>query len=76
MRFAYTGNVHDAAGDTTFCPACHKPVIERDWYDLLSYELDANGACSYCGTSLPGVFEAIPGTWGRRRLPVQMDGQR
>ena len=76
VRFAYTGNVHDAAGDTTFCPACHKPVIERDWYDLLSYELDANGACPYCGTSLPGVFEAIPGTWGRRRLPVQMDGQR
>lgn len=74
VNFAYTGNVHDAQGDSTFCPGCHKPVIERDWYEILSYHLDAKGACEYCGTSLPGVFASAPGTWGRRRMPVTLHG--
>ena len=72
VRFAYTGNVHDAAGDTTFCPGCHEPVIQRDWYELLSYRLDAQGACKKCGTAVPGVFSEAPGTWGRRRQPVTL----
>ena len=29
VRYAYTGNVHDRAGDETMCPGCHRPVIER-----------------------------------------------
>jgi pyruvate formate lyase activating enzyme len=72
VHFAYVGNVHDSDGDTTFCPRCGKPVIVRDWYDLLSYELDAGGACRHCGHTLPGVFARSPGTWGRRRLPVTL----
>jgi pyruvate formate lyase activating enzyme len=24
LRYVYTGNVHDKAGDTTFCPGCGK----------------------------------------------------
>jgi pyruvate formate lyase activating enzyme len=74
VHFAYTGNVHDAAGDTTFCPNCHRAVIERDWYEILSYDLDAKGACSHCGHHLPGVFASAPGAWGRRRLPVRLRG--
>jgi pyruvate formate lyase activating enzyme len=72
VHFAYVGNVHDSDGDTTFCPNCHKPVIERDWYELLAYELDGNGACRHCGHALPGLFADSPGTWGRRRLPVTL----
>jgi pyruvate formate lyase activating enzyme len=72
VHFAYTGNVHDPDGDTTFCPSCHHRVIERDWYEILSYDLDARGACTHCGTKIPGVFAAGPGTWGRRRLPVTL----
>ena len=74
VRFAYTGNVHDRAGDTTLCPHCHAPVIERDWYELLSYELDEHGACKRCGTTIPGVFAQSAGTWGRRRMPVTLGG--
>jgi pyruvate formate lyase activating enzyme len=48
-------------------------VLERDWYEVLSYDLDQTGACAFCGTPIPGVFAATPGTWGRRRLPVRMD---
>jgi hypothetical protein len=28
-----------------------------------------------CDTSLPGVFDGPPGTWGPRRLPVRIANQ-
>ncbi|HSG85888.1 MAG TPA: AmmeMemoRadiSam system radical SAM enzyme [Candidatus Limnocylindrales bacterium] len=70
IRYAYTGNVHDRDGQSTRCPACDLLLIERDWYDLGRWGLDAAGRCSRCGTAIAGVFEAEPGTWGARRLPV------
>ena len=34
VQFAYTGNVHDSDGGSTYCPGCKELVIERDWYEL------------------------------------------
>jgi pyruvate formate lyase activating enzyme len=70
LRHVYTGNVHDADGGSTYCHACGVRLIERDWYQLGEWRLDAQGRCAACATPLPGVFEARPGAWGRRRLPV------
>lgn len=72
LRYVYTGNVHDAAGSSTYCPGCHARVIERDWYELGEWQLDASGACLKCGTQIPGVFNGPPGKWGARRLPVRL----
>jgi pyruvate formate lyase activating enzyme len=72
VRYAYTGNVHDSEGGSTWCHHCGGLLIERDWYELGRWGLDAHGKCAKCGTALPGVFEAKPGTWGARRLPVRM----
>ncbi len=72
VRFAYTGNVHDEQGGSTYCHACGELLIERDWYVLGDWRLDASGACRSCGTALAGVFEALPGKWGARRRPVRM----
>ena len=41
LMHVYTGNVRDLAGGTTLCPGCGTPVIERDWYRILSYRLTA-----------------------------------
>ena len=70
VRYAYTGNVHDAAGGSTYCHACGQKLIGRDWYVLSDWNLDAQGCCSQCGTPCAGVFDAQPGSWGARRLPV------
>ncbi|MGO9583742.1 MAG: AmmeMemoRadiSam system radical SAM enzyme [Acidimicrobiales bacterium] len=70
VRHAYTGNVHDPDGQSTYCPACGARVIERDWYVVDSYRLDDTGHCQVCGAQLPGVFDGAPGGWGARRLPV------
>jgi Pyruvate-formate lyase-activating enzyme len=72
LRFVYTGNVHDREGGSTFCPGCGARVIERDWYELGEWKLDAQGCCIECGTQLPGVFDGAPGTWGAMRLPVRL----
>jgi pyruvate formate lyase activating enzyme len=73
LHYVYTGNVHDPAGSSTYCPTCSALLIERDWYELGRWELDGAGACLSCGTRLPGVFAGPPGEWGARRLPVRLD---
>jgi len=70
VRYAYTGNVHDKEGESTYCHSCGNKLIGRDWYELSDWNLDAHGACKKCGTALAGVFEADKGNWGAKRQPV------
>jgi pyruvate formate lyase activating enzyme len=72
VRYAYTGNVHNEAGDSTYCHHCGTRLIGRDWYNMTAWNLDAQGKCKACGTPCAGVFEAKPGNWGARRLPVRL----
>ncbi|MEH6466083.1 MAG: AmmeMemoRadiSam system radical SAM enzyme [Porticoccus sp.] len=72
VRYAYTGNVHDRAGGSTFCPSCRELIIERDWYQLGFWGLNEQGCCHACGERIAGVFEATPGDWGSRRVPVKL----
>jgi pyruvate formate lyase activating enzyme len=72
VRYAYTGNVHDSNGGSTYCHNCGKRLIYRDWYVLGDWQLTAEGACSFCGTPCDGHFEAHPGSWGARRQPVRL----
>ncbi len=76
VRYAYTGNVHDVAGQSTYCPACGQRVIERDWYAIGEYRLDDAGHCTSCGAAIPGRFDGPAGAWGRTRRPVVMTGRR
>ena len=72
VHFAYTGNVHDRDGNSTWCPGCAALLIERDWYQLGHWGLDENGACGQCGRAIPGVFESRPGDFGARRIPIRL----
>jgi pyruvate formate lyase activating enzyme len=74
VRYAYTGNVHDPRGGSTWCHACGALLIERDWYCLGHWGLTQDGRCAACGTPCAGVFHEGPGHWGARRLPVRMSG--
>jgi len=75
LRYVYVGNVHDRDGDATRCPGCGMVVVARDWYQLLDYRLDAAGRCAACGTAIAGRFDAAPGHFGRRRIPVRFGGR-
>jgi pyruvate formate lyase activating enzyme len=73
LHYVYTGNVHDTEGGTTSCQGCARPLIVRDWHAVLNYELDAQGDCPHCGTSMPGRFASkFERSFGRRRLPVRI----
>lgn len=72
LHYVYTGNVHDTAGSSTYCPSCHVPVIVRDWYQILNYNLDVSGHCSNCHYQLAGVFHGNTGNWGRKRVAVKL----
>ncbi|MCR4415550.1 MAG: AmmeMemoRadiSam system radical SAM enzyme [Thermoguttaceae bacterium] len=72
VRYAYTGNVHDKEGGSTYCYSCGRCVIGRDWFVLSEWNLTAEGRCAFCGTPCSGVFEPSPGSWGARRMPVRL----
>ncbi len=72
LRYAYTSNVHDEEGGSTYWYQCHEQLIVRDWYRLGDWNITGDGRCRFCATACAGMFESQPGHWGARRLPVVM----
>jgi pyruvate formate lyase activating enzyme len=72
LHYVYTGNVHDTAGGTTYCPGCKAPVVVRDWYRILRYALTPEGRCNSCGTAIAGRYEQFGKAFGPRRIPVRL----
>ncbi|HQN65439.1 MAG TPA: AmmeMemoRadiSam system radical SAM enzyme [Methylophilus sp.] len=70
LQYVYTGNVHHQEGDATFCPNCHSQLIVRDWYQINQYRLTREGCCPDCNAPIAGRFDAQPGNFGRRRIPI------
>ncbi|MBB54802.1 MAG: AmmeMemoRadiSam system radical SAM enzyme [Magnetovibrio sp.] len=75
VRYAYTGNIHDFDGHSTYCHVCNHRLIGRDWYELSDWNIrfggNYSGNCSNCGSRVAGVFEETQGDWGRKRVPVR-----
>lgn len=72
IHYAYTGNVHDKQGSSSYCANCGELLIGRDWYVLSEWNLTAQGKCPHCSSTCAGIFEDKPGDWGARRLPVRI----
>lgn len=72
LKHVYTGNVHDRAGQSSYCAGCGALLIERDWYSLGRYHISDAGCCEHCGRLVGGRFDGQPGDWGARRLPVRI----
>ncbi len=72
LHYAYTGNVHDPKGQSTYCHQCGEKLIGRDGYVLGNWQLTETGHCKKCDTPCAGVFETHPGNWGARRMPVRL----
>ncbi|MBF0460492.1 MAG: AmmeMemoRadiSam system radical SAM enzyme [Magnetococcales bacterium] len=72
VQHVYTGNVVDPEGSVTYCQHCGARLIERVGYTVSGWGLDEGGVCRVCRTPCAGRFEAKPGVWGNRRLPVRV----
>lgn len=73
LHYCYVGNIREHDGASTYCHACKKILIGRDWYRLSEWNLTPEGKCKFCSAPLPGRFDAKPGLWGPKRLPVDLD---
>ncbi|MBU0677076.1 MAG: AmmeMemoRadiSam system radical SAM enzyme, partial [Verrucomicrobia bacterium] len=76
VRYAYTGNVYDEAGESTYCHNCGAKLIGRNWYVLSDWNLTSDGHCTKCGEKCAGVFDGPAGDWGARRMPVRLRDYR
>nr|VFK00869.1 MAG: pyruvate formate lyase activating enzyme [Candidatus Kentron sp. H]VFK01405.1 MAG: pyruvate formate lyase activating enzyme [Candidatus Kentron sp. H]VFK04789.1 MAG: pyruvate formate lyase activating enzyme [Candidatus Kentron sp. H] len=59
VRYAYTGNIHDPEGQSTYCHHCGACVIGRNRYALTAWRLTETGHCVECGTPCSGVFQSV-----------------
>lgn len=66
VRHAYTGNVDDPEGESTYCASCFELLIGRAGHAMTQWNLTPLGGCPACGEILPGRFEVRPGSWGDR----------
>lgn len=72
VNYAYIGNAHNKAADSTYCHHCGELLIGRDWYQLSEWNLDSHGACRSCNTVCAGLFDKEPGSWGSKRQVVTL----
>lgn len=73
VRYAFTGNIYDPDGESSYCHGCGALLIGRNGYVITAWNLDADGCCPTCRQRCAGVFEARPGSWGGKRLPVSIE---
>ena len=58
LNYVYVGNCPEVPdGETTFCPVCKKPIVERGIFSLLTIRVEG-GKCGLCGARIPGVWSA------------------
>ncbi|MCX7983241.1 MAG: AmmeMemoRadiSam system radical SAM enzyme [Syntrophales bacterium] len=55
LKYVYCGNLPGDEGENTYCPQCHKLLIER-WGFRIKKSLLAQGQCPDCGAQISGVF--------------------
>ncbi|NOY37062.1 MAG: AmmeMemoRadiSam system radical SAM enzyme [Chlorobi bacterium] len=56
IQFVYIGNVPGTKATNTYCPKCHKLLMERRGYSILQNHIK-NGHCAYCNEPISGVWE-------------------
>jgi len=75
VRYAYTGNVYDPEGSSTWCHVCGERLIERAAYHIGEWRLDAEGRCRSCRTRVAGHFATQADSHGARPRPVRIGGR-
>ncbi len=56
IHYVYIGNVPGIPEENTYCPNCHKLLIERQGYSVDHVNLK-DGTCLFCGTAIAGRWK-------------------
>lgn len=55
LNFVYIDNVPGHPAESTYCPKCKRPVIQRSGFSVLSNDV-INGKCKFCAKDIPGIW--------------------
>ncbi len=55
LKYVYTGNITTAETSCTYCKKCGQPVIIRNGYKIIKYNLNKD-KCVFCNTKCDGDF--------------------
>jgi pyruvate formate lyase activating enzyme len=55
LQYVYIGNVPGHPAENTYCPGCHRLLIERTGFTVTQNHVRA-GKCEYCRRVIPGVW--------------------
>jgi len=55
LHYVYVGNVPGHPAENTYCPKCHKVVVERVGYTVAGVHIH-KGKCKYCQQPIAGVW--------------------
>ncbi|HHS12159.1 MAG TPA: AmmeMemoRadiSam system radical SAM enzyme [bacterium] len=58
LHYVYIGNVPGHEGENTYCPQCHKMLIQRLGYRIIKNHIQ-NGRCLHCGNEIAGVWQSF-----------------
>lgn len=56
LNYVYTGNIRNEKTSTTYCKCCGSPLIVRDGFRVVRYNLDEFARCNNCKTLCNGIF--------------------
>ncbi|HWP91033.1 MAG TPA: AmmeMemoRadiSam system radical SAM enzyme [Thermodesulfobacteriota bacterium] len=58
LKFVYAGNLPGYVRnyENTYCPNCHKLLVERYGYKILDYCITKDGKCPNCSYAIPGIW--------------------
>jgi pyruvate formate lyase activating enzyme len=57
LKHVYIENIFSHPGKNTYCEGCKKPVIKREGYGIVEWNL-IDGHCKFCGAKIPIRGEA------------------
>ena len=55
LHYVYIGNVPGHPAESTYCPQCHKKVVDRTGYTINANYI-RHGKCQFCHTAIAGVW--------------------
>jgi len=56
LKHVYIGNVPGSGATDTYCPGCHKVLVDRSGYRIDQLHI-SEGRCDFCNTEIPGVWK-------------------
>jgi pyruvate formate lyase activating enzyme len=67
LRYVYAGNLPGRVDEyeTTFCPQCNTPLVERTGFYVREMNITSDGTCPHCGTVVAGVWPRLENEHGR-----------